>query len=402
MTAEDKINRYLVLGLAVLAGGVFLGRAPSSSSPQHAVVGSRSGPEESSVAISRAELDAVIAELKAWVESSGRGARTPLEEGLGLSALGVGELERNPPARDLTRLYAKLDALPHAPVARPAAALAPAPQALLTEADPAASLAIFLESGVALDRRLALPSGEVSVKQLLASALGEPGIRRAEPDPWVLDLLCFAILGGLTEYREALARVTQSALRRLDREQRGGSARRGSGELGADGLEQMAAQWRRRGSTGERRGSDLHLSAAAFRAVAVLAEPQLEVQAAGQLNALLFRYRLERALYRELLTTSSAPGEQVQIRLAALENLGRLEQALYAAHLSFRRLDRPDPAPRTAAVMRQAALDLVEHWRELRRASVYDGRAGSDVARGDLLRAAVHALRGLRTARVAV
>ena len=55
-------------------------------------------------------------------------------------------------------------------------------------------------------------------------------------------------------------------------------------------------------------------------------------------------------------------------------------------------------APRTTLVMRLAAHDLIEHLRGLD-ASAFEDQAPE--TRAALLRAAVHALRGLRTARAA-
>jgi hypothetical protein len=133
----------------------------------------------------------------------------------------------------------------------------------------------------------------------------------------------------------------------------------------------------------------------------VLAEPALDQLALRHLNALLSGYQLQRELHRHLLATASDARERVIVHLSAIESLGRLEQALYGAHLTFRSQDRPGPAPRAASSMRRAAHELVEHLDALRAASLFGTSQALGIPPDDVLRAAAHALRGLRTARVA-
>jgi hypothetical protein len=147
----------------------------------------------------------------------------------------------------------------------------------------------------------------------------------------------------------------------------------------------------------------LGLDASVFRAVAVLAEPELEQRALRHLNALLFRHELERDLEQQTLARTQAASERVAVRLEALESLGRLEQALYGAHLAFRREDRPGPSPRTASSMRRAASQLLEELEALKKDGAFDpGKARQGTPPAELARAAAHALRGLRAARISL
>jgi hypothetical protein len=135
----------------------------------------------------------------------------------------------------------------------------------------------------------------------------------------------------------------------------------------------------------------------------VLGEPDLAQRGLRHLNALLSRYQLERDAYRKLIAQAGTPAQRAALHADALEAFGRVEQALYGAHLAFRRPDRPGPAPRTATSMRRAAHDLLEHLSALRNEAAFNAGPGGpgtiDTAR--LARAAAQALRGLRAARVA-
>jgi hypothetical protein len=266
----------------------------------------------------------------------------------------------------------------------------------VAEDEPVAVLAMLLEAGVGLDAEVELPTGVLVVKQLVEKTLAEAAVM-PEPSGWELELLSLATLAGLRQYRERLAYLTQATLTRLDRLHRNAAARAGSGEIAPTTLHAMAEDWRSLTPPRTRAGDDLHSSVAIFRAVAVLAEPDLEIQALRHLNALSFRYQTDRALYQYLLTTSSEPAERIRIRVEALENFGRLGQAFYGAHLAFRRTQRPDT--RAATIMRQAAHDVIDQYRALAQANALEVVEASE---GSLLRSVVHALRGLRTARVAM
>ena len=376
----------LLLAIGVLAGVLILRGSPTDGRPKPAPMPAWADtPREPT----RAELDASIEQLKGWVERGHDRAGSALDlslglQGLGLRGLGPGGQEPNAPP-------------------------APGMLKILAEGKAAASLAMLLEAGVSFDRELPLEAGVVSMRQLVEAELQkshEVSPPAREPDAWQLDLLSFATLGGLTQYRERLAQLTQRSLTHLDRQYRDANARQGTGKLDALELRQLAEAWERQrngGPAADQLHDELHISAAVFRAVAVLAEPELELQARRHLNTLLFRYETDRALYQHLLTASTEPGQTIAVRLSAFESLGRLEQALYNAHLAFRREARPDPAPRTASVMRQAAYDLIDHWQHLRQTELFEAQH-RDTPGGHsvLLRAAVHALRGLRTARIAV
>jgi hypothetical protein len=138
-----------------------------------------------------------------------------------------------------------------------------------------------------------------------------------------------------------------------------------------------------------------------FRAVAVLGERDLDEPARRHLGALSYRYRIERALYGQLLVEADGSRSRERVHLAAVERLGRLEQALYQAHLLYRTEHQPRPTAELARLMRQVARDLLDHFAEAR-GSVLSDAPASAAHREATLRAAVHALRGLRTARIAI
>lgn len=378
MTAEDKIHWGLLAALALLVGALRVG---SPGSPEGAAGPAASpAPEPSApTQVTRAELDASIGRLEQRVAAAGAADRDPLGLSLALQGLGQRGLLPPPSAGELAALFSR-----------------PAPSA--AEDDPIAALAIALEGGLPLDRELPLASGTLSVRQLVerslqAPARAEPG----EPDAWRLELLSLASLRGMSPDPQRLAHLTRAALQYLDLRSRDNPTRPGSGALDADALLERAERWRAGESTPPARG--LLLSLAAFRAVGVLADAELELPARRHLQRLLSRYRPDRAFYGQLSATAATPAERARAQLEAIEYFGRLEQALYGAHLIFRREQRPEP--RIGAVMRQAASDLIEHQQGLERAGVFELAPASSLGRSARLRATVHALRGLRIARSA-
>jgi hypothetical protein len=414
-TPEDAIHRYLLLAIGAAAGAIFFIREPSTGAPPRDV------PERAvasaSTEATRAQLDAGVSELSRWLERTRRDPRTPIDLNVQLLALGRAAIE---PAHSPSRpVWEKLDALAAPTVAAPSA---PVPAALVEGTSPGrslnenegkaevvigddgalATLAILLETGTPLDHELPLPSGKVSVRHLLELTLPALAERRAGRDPWALDLLAFAVLGGMTQHRSALTRQTLATLNRLEREQRRLDAVDGDGAPAQGALERVTAALAERNAS-ENQARELQLSAALFRALAVLGEPELAQRGLRHLNALLSRYQLERDAYRKLIAKAGTPAQRAALHADALEALGRIEQALYGAHLAFRRSDRPGPAPRTATSMRRAANDLLEHLHALQSESAFDTGPASpgpiDTAR--LARAAAQALRGLRAARVA-
>lgn len=375
MTAEDKIHWSLLVAIAALAGAVFIGRPPASESARSsdATQVAPTPPRE----VKRHELDSTIRQLESQVQRSGARVREPLALSLALQGLGQAGLIPAPQPVELGSLLSN-------PVRSPA------------EDDPIAALAISIEGGLSLERELPVASGTAGVQQLLERAL-DTNSPRGEPNGWELELLSLATLRGLDQYRERLAHLTQATLRHLDLRSRAVGTRPGSGELDRVELRRRADAWRAAQRSSTAAAHELLLSMAAFRAVGVLAEPALDLQALLHLKTLLFRYGQDRALFQYLVASAVDPAEKTRARLEAIEYFGRLEQALYGAHLAFRRRGRPGPEPRTAAVMRRAAGDLIEHYRELERAGVFEAPAPD----AGVLRAAVHALRGLRTARSA-
>lgn len=380
MTAEDKIHWGLLVALAILAGAVFLAPPSTSGGARRAVTppGAVSAPSE----VSREELDGAIARLRKWVESAAPRARGPLALSLVLQGLGPAGLVPAPTSGALGELLSNTGRS-------------------LTEDDPVAALAILLEGGLPLERELPVPSGTLSVKELVERALGA-STPPDEPNAWELDLLSLSSLRGMRQYQERLAHLTQLSLRHLDYASRDGAAPpRGGGELDVERLRERADAWRADPRRGLRAMQQLQLSMAAFRAIGVLDEPALELQARLHLKRLLLRYGPDRALYEHLVATSVDAAEKTRAGREAVEYFGRLEQALYGAHLAFRRREHPEPEGRTATVMRQAASDLAAHLHELEQARVFEAALPARLEDGVLLRAAVHALRGLRTARSA-
>jgi hypothetical protein len=397
LPSEDTVHRCLAAALGAAAAAILLVRGPTEAYP-----GTSGAPEASTLSaaeVTRPELDATIGLLQGWLEQRAGAPHTPLEANLRLLSLGRAALD--PSAGEGSELLlANLQRLAATePAAQPAALPSPPADWAADGADatPLASLAILLEAGTPLERELPLAAGPTRVARLLELALAQLEARRDRIDPWTLDLLSFSVLGGQRERRDELARRAHAGLTRLDREQRlvlgtgDAAARELRRSLGAD---IPPNELPRRGQ--------LHLAASIFRAVAVLGEPELEPLALRQLNALVQRQRLERDAYRTLLAEAPDEAARVRIHIDALENLGRLEQALYGAHVAFRRGgDRPGPAPRTASSMRRAASELLEHVNALRRAAVLDTAAGTARPPAELLRAVAHALRGLRASRIA-
>lgn len=399
MTAEDRIHIALMLALGaanlvLFVQGPFEGPLPAAEAARVAV-------HEPSSEVNRAELDAAIQRLELWLAPSRAEAAPGLELELALQGLGPTPEDRAHPERWLGRLLGHESA---------SAWLAPTVTAASADATrPAltAALVILLESGVPLEQQIALAPAEKSpglkLSELVQRTLeGQPVSPDdgADADPWQLDLLSLAVLGGLP-YRERLASATQRALRRLDRAQRSQSVQPGSGALDAQQLARLAREWRTPRGSAAPREPDLHCSAAVFRATAVLGDDDLGNQARRHLNALLARYRTDRALYRYLEATARNERERSAAQVAAIERLGRWEEALYNAHLTFRGDASSGPAPYTAHVMRLAARDLIDRLQGLDRRDFEAASSDAPERRRELLRAAVHALRGLRTARVA-
>ena len=388
-TPEQKtheLHRFLALGLGAVAGLVLVLRGPSVT--HHA-----SEPPASTLRAepTRAELDAAIARLGAWVERSSRGPRTPLETNRRLLALGRGALDGDAGAiaASLDRLLVSRGALtapvPAALSGNPAASNVAASldgADARGDASAAATLAILLEAGTPLERELPLSNGPIRLLELLERALPEALARPSELDPWALDLLSFAVLAGKPEPREALAGRVHAGLVELERAARLPRASRGAD----DGLTWLAA---------------LSLGASVFRAIAVRSDDDLRERGLRCSSALGQRHASERERWREQLERARGERERMVIHLAAIETLGQLEQTSFGAHLAFRRGERAEPPPRLAVNMRRAAGSLLEHLSALERAGAFDDDAAGGT-RPDLVRAAARALRGMRAARIAM
>jgi hypothetical protein len=389
VTAEDRIHIALlaVLGAANVA---IYAHGPVDTAPSSAFA-------ESPSALSRPDLEGAIQRLEGWLARERTQARPGIASELALQGLGPNAEDRAHPERWLARLLGTSE-----------------PATLLAMAAPGAdrhrllaALVVLLEAGVPLDRPLTSSAEKnpalTNLKQLVDRALdsAEPRVADDALDPSELDLLSFAVLGGMKQYQGRLAELTHRALARLDRQHRDRGARPGAGQLDEKQLEDWAREWRAEAGPESSPHRELLFSSAVFRATAVLADRELEPEARRHLNRLLLAYPSQRALYRHLLGTARNAAERTRVELDAVERLGRLEEALYSAHLSFRRGSQAAPGGATAEVMRLAARDLLDQLPRLTPDDSEDAPDRDTEARRARLRAAVQALRGLRAARVA-
>ncbi|MEY2930624.1 MAG: hypothetical protein RL033_1373 [Pseudomonadota bacterium] len=393
LTAEDRI--HLALLLTLCAANAVLLREPSSDAPRRESA-ARAAVGDSAAELSRAELDAAITRVQTWLEHARGEALVGSEQELALRGLGPSPQDRSNPERWLSHVLGP-------EVTR--AWLSDSSTAAVrgqTRAELTSTLVILLETGVPMTQPLATPSSERAAGLQLGELVGrllehEPKV--SELGPSQLDLLSLAVLGGLHKYQDRLARTTQVELRRLDLAQRTRDVQPGAGDPTPEQLEKLANEWRSGAQLST--AVDLHWSAAVFRSAAVLDDKALDEAAQGHLRALLGRYRSDRALHRYLEATARNERERSAVQLAALEHLGRFEEALYNAHLSFRQTADAAPGVETARVMRLAARDLVEQWQNVEAAALPPRSALPPQQRTLLIQAAVQALRGLRGARVA-
>lgn len=383
----------LVLGaanLAILVSGPFEGPLPAAEAARSAIA-------EPLLEASRPEIEGGIQRLKSWLTSAQEGSAGASEQALALQGLGPLPDDRAHPERWLTRLLGGETAN---------AWLSPAPENPAPGADDqrrfAAALVILLESGTPLEQRIeGAPSdtaGGLTVSVLVRRALdafrGPVEGLKPPDDPDNLDLLSLAVLGGLSEYRERLALAAQGTLRQLTLAQRAQAVPIGAGPLQREQLVELARQWHAADGGDPPGAAELRAGAALFRAAAVLEDPGLDALARPHLGTLIARYSRDRALYRYLEASAADARARRRVRLQALENLGRFEELLYNAHLAFRGAAQPAPGTDTAHAMRVAARDLIE------RLPVLDAPSATKDQRHQLVQAAVHALRGLRTARL--
>jgi hypothetical protein len=393
--AEHRIHVVLMLALgaanlAILVRGPFEGPLPVAEAARRALA-------EPLVEASRPEIEAGIQRLKSWLTDAQEQAGGGPEQALALQGLGPPPDDRAHPERWLARSLGRETTT---------AWLVPAPDRPAPGADDlrrfAAALVILLESGTPLEQQIEGVAGEkaggLTLSDLVRRALDafESPLEGLKPpdDPDRLDLLSFAVLGGLSEYRERLALAAQGTLRRLTLARRDQPVPIGAGLLQREQLLELARAWHDAGGSEPPGAAELHASAALFRAAAVLQDPGLDALARPHLGALIAGYRNDRTLYLYLEASARDSQARQRVRMQALENLGRFEELVYNAHLAFRGAAEAAPAPDTARAMRVAARDLLE------RLAVLDAAPPAKDQRRQLLRAAVHALRGLRTARL--
>lgn len=396
MNAEDRIHLALLLALCAASAAVLSGPPASSAGRASAA---RAALGDPGAELSRAELDAAIDRLRLWLERARSEALMGSEQEVALRGLGPAPEDRSNPERWLSRWLGP-------EVAR--AWLSNSPAAVgraETREHLTAALVILLEAGVPPSQPLAVPAGELApglkLGELVQRLLDSEPERAEVASPWQLDLLSLAVLGGMRQYEARVARATRRELRRLDQQHRSRELQPGKGEPSPQQLDALAAEWRTEQRSRTPGALDLHWSSAALRGAAVLGEQPLAAAARQHQRALLGRYRSDRALYRYLEATARDERELARIRLAALESFGRFEEALYSAHLTFARGAHAAPGSETGRVMRLIASDLVEHWRGLEESRLTSRGTLAAEERALLVRAAVHALRGLRSARVA-
>lgn len=386
----------LALGAANLA---ILVRGPSEAGLPPAEA-ARSAIAKPLLEANRPEIDAGVQRLQSWLARAREGAAGAPEQALALQGLGPLPEDRAHPELWLARLLGRETA---------SSWLAPAPESPAhTAADQrrfAAALVILLESGTPLQQPIELATSDraerVTLGDLVQRALdADPSPAesvKASDDPDNLDLLSLAVLGGLAQYRDRLAQTAHKTQRRLTLAQRERALPVGTGLLRREQLVELARAWQSTSGSEPPGAVELHASAALFRAAAVLQDPALDELARPQLAALLARYPADRTLYLYLEASAPDARARSRVRVQALENLGRFEEALYNAYLAFRGEADAAPTPDTAGAMRLAARDLLE------RLAAFDTPSEAQTEQEQqrrLLRAAVHALRGLRTARL--
>lgn len=393
--AESRIHVALMLALGAANLAIFV-RGPFEG-PLPAAEAARAAIGEPLVEANRPEIDAGIQQLKSWLTDARESAAGVPEQALALQGLGPVPDDRAHPERWLARLLGRETAT---------AWLSPAPESPPHGADDqqmfAAALVVLLESGTPLEQPIEGVAGDkaggLTLSLLVRRALDAvsspvEGLKPPE-DPDNLDLLSLAVLGGLSQYRERLALAAQSTLRRLTLAQREHPVPLGAGLLQREQLIELARAWHAADGGDPPGAAELRAGAALFRAAAVLEDPGLDALARPHLATVITRYSHDRALYRYLEASARDARARERVRLQTLENLGRFEELLYNAHLAFRGAADAAPTPDTARAMRVAARDLLE------RLPVLEAPSAAKDQRRQLLRAAVHALRGLRTARL--
>jgi hypothetical protein len=393
--AESRIHVALLLALGAANLAIFV-RGPFEG-PLPAAEAARAAIGEPLVEASRPEIDAGIAQLKSWLTEAREGAAGVPEQVLALQGLGPVADDRAHPERWLARLLGRETATAWLSPAPESPAHGPEDQRLF-----AAALVILLESGTPLEQPIEGVPGDpaegLTLSLLVRRALDafSNPVHSVKPpeDPDNLDLLSLAVLGGLSEYRERLAVAAQSTLRRLTLAQREQPVPLGAGLLQREQLVELARAWHAAEGSDPPGAAELRAGAALFRAAAVLEDPGLNALARPHLATVIGRYNHDRVLYLYLEASARDGRARQRVRLQALENLGRFEELLYNAHLAFRGGAEAAPTPDTARAMRLAASDL------LARLPVLQAPSAAKDQRQQLLRAAVHALRGLRTARL--
>jgi hypothetical protein len=281
---------------------------------------------------------------------------------------------------------------------------------------PYVAATILLDAGVPKDERLALADENASLEQLVDRALASAAIGAktdASAVAWQLQLLALASASGIARYRAELGLRTESALSKLERDYRALDLHEESAARDRARVEELAraelartelARTEKSGAY-EGRARELQLSAAVFLASAVNPDPHLDGRIRRHLQSLLVRYDLDRAVYRQLLAQAGHDPQELRARrAAALEQFGRLGQALFMAHLAARQSATDSVPAATARVMRQTAGEIVLLVEQLATEGAFDADAKGTARaeRAALLEGAVQALRGLRSSRAAV
>ncbi|HVZ33229.1 MAG TPA: hypothetical protein VG963_12435, partial [Polyangiaceae bacterium] len=213
MTPENRIHTALLIALGGLALGVF-SRAPFEDTTREGAAANvvlTEPPRE----LEPAEIDAAIGSLEAWIAEA-RPQTDTLAPDPNATAPRPGAADRASPGPWLERTLGSREA-----------ALGRGRTDATGAADTARAraLTLLIEAGVPLDQALtpAAEPGEssTSLRDAVRQVLDElPRRPSTAPDPWLLDLLSFAVLGGLAEYRTPLSSFMAATLLELERRQR--------------------------------------------------------------------------------------------------------------------------------------------------------------------------------------
>lgn len=384
----------------VAAGGWLMTRPPEPKAllltPEPAQQKQQEPPPEPTAPVSahplaeRKDVERAARSLQMWVDGAYRRAKTPAVRLLGLEGLGKRQATRNnTPVAPLLRSWSK--GAPHAPLGPGAA----------PELHPEHAVTLLLEGGWKLSDPLATVEGPVPLSAIVEAVWG---VSQPSDDMALgrrLDFAALAAVSGFELERSALEKLTSRGVAILERGYRELSRSRGRGEIEPSEVKRLAKLKRNGKGLFGLPAEGLELTEAVFRSVMYLRTPEIREQGRRVLAGLTYRHRVDRALLAAALSEPKA--ELRALRVAALELDGRTLQALYSAHIALRARGQRGLPAGIVRVMRETAYDLLMSLQALQREGELRSTLERDAAFGRSeeaeLRAAVHALRGLRVAR---